>query len=86
MLNQDTLKCGQCHFTALEKIRIQLHKQKDHQGFKYPCTHCKFVATKYKGHMKLEHEKIEDFECENCGYITNENKDFKKYMKIVHRK
>ena len=24
--------------------------------------------------------------CEKCGYITNENKDFKKHMKIVHRK
>ena len=83
------LKCGQCHFTALEKRRIQLHKQKDHQGFTYPCTHCKFVATKYevlKGHIKLEHEKVVDFECEKCCYITNEKKDFKKHMKIVHRK
>jgi len=83
------LKCGQCHFTALEKRRIQLHKQKDHQGFTYPCTKCKFIATKnevLKGHVKLEHEKVVDFECEKCGYLTMEKKDFKKHMKIVHRK
>ena len=83
------LKCGQCPFTALEQRRIQLHKQKDHQGFTFACTHCKFIATKYevlKGHVKLEHEKVIDFECEKCGYMTTEKKDFKKHMKIVHRK
>ena len=83
------LKCGQCHFTALEKRRIQLHKQKDHQGFTYPCIYCRFIAPKYevlKGHVKLEHEKKITFECEKCGYITDDKQDFKKHMKIVHRK
>ena len=41
---------------------------------------------KSKGHIILEHGKVVVFEFEKYGYITNEKKDFKKHMKIVHRK
>ena len=83
------LKCGECPFTAQKKRQVQLHKQSNHQGFTYPCSHCKFIANKYeilKGHLKMEHEKPTEYECEICGYCTKEKKEYRKHSKIVHKK
>ena len=83
------LKCGECPFTAQKKRQVQLHKQSNHQGFTYPCSHCKFIANKYeilKGHLKMEHQKATEYECEICGYCTKEKIEYRKHLKIVHKK
>ena len=86
------LKCVECPFSAaLEQNRsLQLHFQKDHQGFNYPCRHCKFVSQNYEvlqGHTKQEHRKPVPLACQvvHCGYSTLDKKEFRKHRKIVHK-
>ena len=83
------LKCEECPFTALQKSNISLHNQKAHQGIVFPCPSCKFIAPNLliqKGHIKLEHDKVEKKICLKCGFETSDLKLFKKHQKIVHSK
>ena len=83
------LKCEECPFTALQKSNISLHNQKAHQGIVFPCPSCKFIAPNFvilKGHIKLEHDKVEKKICLKCGFETSDLKEFKKHQKIVHSK
>ena len=58
-----------------------------HDGIKYPCDLCEFIADclKYlKKHKKNAHEGSRHYPCDQCEYVANQLGSLKKHKKTTH--
>ena len=52
---EDGFSCDRCNFTSIYSSNLSQHIKSKHEGVRYPCDQCDYVATG-KGHLKI-HKK-----------------------------
>ena len=63
-----------------------MHIKAKHEGIKYPCNQCDYVATQQsnlKTHKKYKHMGIR-YPCEQCDYAATQQGSLKRHMKRKH--
>ena len=60
--------------------------KKTHEGVRYPCDHCSYVATRgsnLKIHIKNIHEGV-GYPCAQCDYLATQSCHLKTHQKKKH--
>ena len=91
-----SLRCKQCLFATLSKVKLQKHAKEHALQSDFKCTKCDYQA-KLKGSIKEHIALVHDFkipkneaglylcEKEDCGFATRTKKDIYRHMETNHR-
>ena len=73
------LICSQCDFEAFDRKPLDEHIQTTHMKVA-------LVFTCVNNHVKIVHQKVKNFECNQCTYACGSKGNLDGHVKMVHGK
>jgi len=80
------LQCDQCDFRCRKTCDMKRHKERKHEGIRYPCDQCSHVATELrhlKRHKLSIHEGVR-YACNQCNYTATQPSHLRNHKKKKH--
>ena len=70
---------------STQMVRMERNKGLDFFFCTYKgCSYKSYLTAIVKRHIKVVHEKIKDFQCTSCDYVTGDKGNLKRHMKSRH--